>query len=552
MLNTKKTKAEVQELFQQFEQTLKELHHQRFAHDAKFYCQELYCVRLQLALMQSVEDNHVHKQLLNLSDEAHLKLEAADDKLGTFRDKVLSMKELQEERVREEKEMASPHLFRQQFAQSGLEADAVTALLQIFRRRRDVHKDARKHTAGVTLSPDPDGRRGISKQLSSTNHANFRERFNALPAPDPYPDLGVSADVTEGQPSNEDEHIEECPEGVDEASFQRMLELRRDRLHAEQEIQKGNAVLQEMNGLLSHLQKERDDAQDALSQVETELAEHLNLMGRERYDIEILFKLKQGQVEVPQAAVVTDYSDAIVIDQEVVESRNRRILELGKEKIGTLETTKEFRKKLNLAEWELKKLQLQKVDLEERTKEVHMLRVTKELQSVLKGGEETRNKADADLLERKIEHLGTTTQQKEQSLKKQYAMGSQSTKLRKMENGMLEKKLRELQQNVIQREHIRRLRAPQGGGTGGTSGKDGERPRIMGGGGRIEENEAAIRAAQQGFREVQTRQNLMETAKKNRAEIELLNKELVRLRQRTFPSFVQLHEGRPSNPDHYR
>merc|ERR1712099_74315 len=145
-------------------------------------------------------------------------------------------------------------------------------------------------------------------------------------------------------------------------------------------------------------------------------------------------KLKQGQVEVPQAAVVTDYSDAVVIDQEVVESRNRRILELGKSKVSTLDTTKVFRKKLGLLQWEHRMLAMQTLDLEERTKDVHMLRVTKGLQSLLKGGEEGRNKADADLLERKIEHLNTTTQQKEQSLKKQYAMGGHATKLRKMEN----------------------------------------------------------------------------------------------------------------------
>merc|ERR1712113_718673 len=271
-------------------------------------------------------------------------------------------------------------------------------------------------------------------------------------------------------------------------------------------------------------------------QLQLELTEHFQLMDRELYDIEILFKLRQGQVEVPQAAVVTDYSDAVVIDQEVVESRNRRILELGKQKVSTLETTKVFRKKLGFLQWEHKMLAAQTLDLEERTKDVHMLRVTKGLQSLLKGGEEGRNKADADLLERKIEHLNNTTLQKEQSLKKQYAMGAHAGKLRKMENSMLEKKLRELQQNVIQREHIRRLRAPQGGGGGGA--------------GRIEENEGVVRAAQTNFREVKARQTLMEAAKKHTEEIDLLRKELDRLRQKTFPSFVQLHEDRPANPDH--
>merc|ERR1712203_937439 len=116
---------------------------------------------------------------------------------------------------------------------------------------------------------------------------------------------------------------------------------------------------------------------------------------------------------------------------------------------------------------------------------------------------------------------------------KQFAMGTHASKLRKTENSMLEKKLRELQQNVIQCEHIRRLRAPQGGGGSGGGEKEGE-----------------IRTAQSNFKEVKIRQSLMEAAKKHTEEIDLLRKELDRLRQKTFPSFVQLHEDRPANPDH--
>merc|ERR1719450_2033588 len=102
-----------------------------------------------------------------------------------------------------------------------------------------------------------------------------------------------------------------------------------------------------MTALQAHLRRERDAAQAEHDQLQSELSEHIQLMERELYDIELLFRLKQGQVEVPQAAVVTDYSDAVVIDKEVLESRNRRIMELGKEKIGTLEIIKEFRKKLS-------------------------------------------------------------------------------------------------------------------------------------------------------------------------------------------------------------
>jgi len=355
---------------------------------------------------------------------------------------------------------------------------------------------------------------------------------------DPYIDLGAEPPESLEPQVEDDIKPEDCPEGVDEESFKRMHELRAEKLRAEVEVAKGAMVLSEMGGFLSHLERECADAKGDRDRLERELREHKELMNRELYDIEILFKLKQGQVEVPQAAVVTDYSDAIVIDQEVVESRNRRITDLGKDKVHILTKIKEFRKSLSLLDWEHEMLALQTTDLEERTKDVHMLHVTKDLQSLLKGGEEGRNKAESDLLERKIEHLSEATEKKEQALKKQHSMVSHAAKLRKNENTMLEKKLRELQQNVIQREHIRRLRGPAGGGQQKT-----------GGGGRVEEDEGAAKAARAAFKELRSRQRLMEAAKKNTEEIEILHKELDRLRQRTFPSFVQLHEDRPSNPD---
>jgi len=567
----KKTRQEILECQQQFEVLLKELHHQRFEHDAKSFCQDLYCVRLQLALLQSVEDSHVLKQLIQDSNEAQTKCTSAEKALGRFREQYHIAREKQDEKIRHDRELGHPQQFRAQFANSGLENDTITALLQIFRKRKGGEqqkaKDSRKSLQQTpslrkqsTMS-DIGGSRPGAKPYSPSNaygggdEATFgtedgvADPFDVVSVGDPYADLGTSGAAAGDDAAPDDDASDEMPEGVDEANFRHMLQLRAEKIKMESEVAKGNAVLQEMGGLLSYLQQERDEAQADYDRLQLELSEHKHLMDRELFDIEILFKLKQGQVEVQQAAVVTDYSDAVVIDKEVVESRNRRILQLGKEKVGTLDTTKEFRKKLNLIHWEHKMLAMQTLDLEERTKDVHMLRVTKGLQSLLKGGEEGKNKADADLLERKIQHLEATTQQKEQSLKKQYGMSNQATKLRKMENSMLEKKLRELQQNVIQREHIRRLRAPQGG-AGGQSTGQGQKPRIIGGGGKIEENEGAVRMAQTNFREVKTRQTLMDAAKKHTEEIDLLRKELDRLRQKTFPSFVQLNEERPANPDH--
>lgn len=541
----KRLRSEVRDHMQHFEVVLKELYHQRFFHDASYFCQELYCLRLQLALLQSIEDSEILTKYTQDVEEVRAKLAVSDAKLETFRAKYDAVRERLEEKTRHEKEISSSAHFRQAFVTSGLEQEAITALWHIYKKRRDgplrgADGGARNRQSTPATS-EAGSRKGsfqepvAHRDTTSTSLAVLaKDPFNVVSVGDPYPDQGVLKE----NPSDDvhDESFHECPEGIDDANFRKMLEMRKDRIQAEIEVQKGSAVLHEMNSLLVHLQKERDEAESEHDTLQTAMATHRQLMDRELYDIEVLFKLKQGQVEVPQAAVVTDYSDAVVIDRDVVELRNKRIVALGDHKIGTLGVIKEFRRKLNLIQWEHKKLALETTDLEERAKDMQMLRVTKGLQSILKNGEEGRSKADADLLERKIEHLSNNTAQKEQALKKQYALSHRAMKIKKNENIMLEKKLFELQQNVIQREHIRRLKSPAG------AGRTGEKPRILGGGGKFEENEAEIQVAQATFEEVKTKRGLMDVVTRHTEEIEVLRKELDRLRQKTFPSFVQMDE----------
>ena len=77
-----------------------------------------------------------------------------------------------------------------------------------------------------------------------------------------------------------------------------------------------------------------------------------------------------------------------MVDKTVVEKRNTRIREIAKEKVNALHKVKDFRKQLSELDWEHKMLVMKTDDLEERTKDVHMLRVTKDLQSLLHGAGE--------------------------------------------------------------------------------------------------------------------------------------------------------------------
>jgi len=190
-------RSQVQDLTNQFEVLLKELHHQRFAHDAKYFCQELYCARLQLALLQSVEDSLVRDQAQMDVEKAAARLKQAQDKVDAFSTEVAAAKALQDERVRVEKEASSNQNFRQQLAQYALEEEVLKNLLQLFKTkgrkdgkgRNTTALDANTSAAVARASLAAQGKGDIDGLLQPLLHP-----YNPLDAAsDPYLDIGISA-----------------------------------------------------------------------------------------------------------------------------------------------------------------------------------------------------------------------------------------------------------------------------------------------------------------------------------------------------------------------
>jgi hypothetical protein len=513
----RRLRQEIQEIGDAFDAKLKDEHHERYRTDMKVFMQELYSIRLHLALLQHSEDLSIAAKMRKDLAESKAAEATASNSVKEVEAEVRKIEKSIEEKFRKEKEITQH--FRSTIQQE-VEADAMPNLNKLFKIRS-------KPREGPTKTP-----------LSSAMGKDLRGN-------DPYPDEGVP---DQAPPPLVEEHTED----MNLPGYQRTMELRRERWAVEDEIRQLTAVKEEADGLLTHRQQAHQVEVDKLKGIEQELNDHLSVVADEQFDIELLFFLKQGQVEVPQAAVVTDYADAIVVDKTVVEQRNTRIREIAKEKVNSLHTVKDFRKRLSELDWQHKMLVMRTDDLEERTKDVHMLRVTKDLQSLLHGaGEDSRAKAEAELLERKIAHLYAAVKRKEENLSSTFNGYDRAVKMKQRENAMLAKKLGELQQNVMQREHIRRLRAPAGGGGQGGQmmSEKGKKRQIIGGGFKVHINEAEAGAAMSQFRELKLRRQIMDAAKKHTEEIDLLRKELDRLRQRTFPSFVRLHERAPAAPD---
>ena len=88
-------------------------------------------------------------------------------------------------------------------------------------------------------------------------------------------------------------------------------------------------------------------SQEKFKELSKELKDKEQENIKQKYNTELLLKLKQALVEVPQQPVVTDYSDAILIHRDVVEVKNKLIREIGMAKVEILKDIAKF--KIDLA-----------------------------------------------------------------------------------------------------------------------------------------------------------------------------------------------------------
>eukprot|EP00742_Colponemidia_sp_Colp-10_P004312 GILJ01004600.1.p1 GENE.GILJ01004600.1~~GILJ01004600.1.p1 ORF type:complete len:1711 (-),score=393.32 GILJ01004600.1:88-5118(-) len=509
----KKLKADVADVCSKFDEKVQALFKAKLETDFGIYEQELYIIRLSLALLQEMDD-------LNRERALEKRLQTVTDKKAKTNGRLQEFKRLvmeSEERLKQlhDSDRSMDKNFKREFPD--LEAELVNNLYKLFKLRN------RPRVQKANDSKDP-SRNRVRNRRSSQGEADELAELHPLdPFAEAERDEAARNAVTVVPDSLDFEN--DAADGVDEYSFKKMVSLREEKLRSESEIRILTTTVTDMQRHLVHLEKEDAETQNEIQEILSEKNSIKQQQIRDRSNVELLVKIKQGQVEVPQSAVVTDYGDAILVKREVVEEKNAHILQLGKEKVGTLVKIKDFRRNINLMQWEHSMLQLQMHDLEERTKDVHMLRVTKNLQSLLRGGDENRQKVDVDLLERKIEHLEKSTAEKVEGLKKQYRKLKKEVRMRHDENDKLQSKIKELTMNVAQREHIWKLRS------------SGE-----------QESE---QTHNKRFNDVMNRRRLIDLAKRQTEEIEFLREELDRLRQKTFPSFAHLKEAQMSPDDAY-
>jgi hypothetical protein len=359
----KKLQGQIQEICMSFDDQLLKLQQQKMQCDQALYEEELRIIKLSQALLQE-EINETTEQNL-IQELAKLKQE-----------KIKSTTRLTELK-------RGLDSYRSSFEQ--LVAEDKTMEKQV---RKDFEKDYEEHFEA------------LFKLFKKRQKISSSEGYSEVQPNDPYGELDNQKNMIDaGLDPNVDK-----PAGIDDFAWNRLVELRSAKIERENEIKRRQAILTDMTKYHDHLLEQDNMLGNRFEEILKQFRDFHAKRMVDASNLEVLFKLKQGQVEVEQAAVVTDYSNASLINRATIENLNSVIRSLGKEKVNLLREMKNAKKTIKKKKWENKRLDMIGEDLVEKTKYFQLLRVTKQLQELIKGGEEDLHAAELMTLERRAEH----------------------------------------------------------------------------------------------------------------------------------------------------
>ncbi|KAH7488665.1 hypothetical protein KRP22_008699 [Phytophthora ramorum] len=573
-LELRKTRGEVIDLCRAFDDKLRALRDRYMATRRAVLAQELYELRLAEKLMareqleleaERLEDEARRMQETEASaqsesDRFAAQLEACREELhrATEEDKLL-----EKSFVRELEEMvhssgASGTGGTPTASTSQLESPEFTRqLVELYRKRKpddlvlardgasglDVTK--RKNSGGVTAtrakgsakqrllaeSQGSDGskRSLLLKQLSSkTNVVEPEANLDPFQHLDNlHHDRSRRGSITAVGSGSQKlavvplDYTADRPEGVlvEDRIWRALNALRSRKILAEYAVREKTELLalaktvsDELRTRLADLQYRRRQQQrqrDSLVQRRMGLAESAPL----------LVRIKQGQDETP---VGGGGEDALLVARTGVEALNDVIQLHGKDQVGILGRIKDFRKSINVMEWEHALLELQARDMDERYTDIQLLRVTKDLQELFHTGDTShKQKREAAMLEAKLAHLGRHHQTTLLKLERTGSQLERQLRERERENRNFQQQVTQLETQVQIREDILASRTSAA-------------MRQQAAGGGVRGDEARLKA-------IAVRRKLVDLARAQTDEIEFLRLELDKMRRRTFPSFAQAH-----------
>lgn len=234
--------------------------------------------------------------------------------------------------------------------------------------------------------------------------------------------------------------------------FDKIVDERHLRVRMNKILEESNKRLGHLRDFIGHLEGEKKAIADKFEGAQVKCRKTAEREEKLKFNFEVVVYLKQGQVEVPQLPVATDYKDAILVSKAVILQENAEIQHRGNQKVDNMRKILTYNTNLKQVEYENKRLRLQIRDFIERAKDVQLYRVTKATQEIIQGKHQKRDEEDKKRLESQIKQLESNAAKRVQTFNVTKAKLKREIREKDLENKQLDDKARQLQQNVDQRK----------------------------------------------------------------------------------------------------
>ncbi|XP_065528265.1 cilia- and flagella-associated protein 43 isoform X1 [Lathamus discolor] len=470
-----KLEASIQEIIQNFDETVRKLSEKKVKLEMVIYQEELKIVNLVYALMLDEELGTRETGLRNFLMKKEKEKVKSARTIQTTKSKIEAYIDVYENAVVQEKNVESS--FAREFAD--IPANFLEELLRLYRQRP---KTPVEETVLDTANP-------YGKCLGSAE-----DNEDALT-------LLMKA-------MDELDSPEHMPDGLDLSIWENFCLARRNKMESEERVKWKSQTLAEMQAFL---QRRVDDSDKIDSEIEN-IFQELTWLQEEKMKLQlnltIQFLLKQGQVELENTEI-PEYSDAILISKSVIEELNRNIMAQAEKKIASMVEYKDFSKGIFQLEWEHRKMRMQIEDLQQKARDIVSLIISKDRQLLLTVPNYNSNVAHRiSVMEQTLGIMDELHKKNVKNRQKKVKELEKCISLKEQENYELSLQLKEMLVSTSERRHIFEA---------------------------ADTRPIAEKVARQRYREILKQKHLRRQIKEEKEEFEILQAQVERLRSRLFP-----------------
>jgi hypothetical protein len=190
--------------------------------------------------------------------------------------------------------------------------------------------------------------------------------------------------------------------------WEKLIEVRNTHLGYEQEVVTINQHIQELlshKNYLENSMKFLDEKVAELKKAQQRVSERIRYTD---VDLLLLFRLLQGQVEIPPQPCITSFADAVLLDRKEILDLNSKLRAQTLQSVNLLKVIGTVNKSMHWRKWEAEATDMAIEDEKYQISEFHILRVSKDLQDMVRTGDDSKHKREVEQLKAKREYIKTS------------------------------------------------------------------------------------------------------------------------------------------------